>query len=140
MTEQLGDYVQPATGDSVPLGCPPNVDFCDGGDACWDVCNQWRGAGDEAPWEADDWKDRTVVERLQVVHDLMDDRGTCPYLRRGESGQDPQGICDRGCHEEPSCMTDRWGPWPSELLREVIADLVRSDRGCPRGARSDSDG
>lgn len=82
------------------------------------------------PWEADDWNERPTVERLQVVHDLMDDKGMCAYNRRGEPGQDPKGTCSFGCREEPSCMTDRWGPWPSELLREVIHDLThRTDAG-----------
>ena len=64
-----------------------------------------------------------VVRRLQDVHDAMDDKGLCPYFRRGEAGQDPHGSCAFGCQTEPSCQTDRWEPWPSEALRGVIADL-----------------
>lgn len=48
MTEHVGDYLPVNDRERDDPGCPPNVDFCDGGDACWDVCNAWRDAhGDE---------------------------------------------------------------------------------------------
>lgn len=65
-----------------------------------------------------------LVAELWAVHDLMDDRGMCPYYRRGEPGQDPEGICSFGCRDEPSCQTDHGGPeypWASEALRDLIA-------------------
>lgn len=76
-----------------------------------------------------------LVERLQAVHDEMDDRGMCPYFRRGEPGQDPHGICSFGCREEPSCMTDYCPPgWPSQMLREVIADLQAAETDSSEGS------
>lgn len=74
-----------------------------------------------------------LVDRLRTIHDLMDDPGMCAYFRRGEEGQDARGSCSFGCREEPSCMTDIWPPgWPSQLLREVIADLEAVEIGGDR--------
>lgn len=32
-------------GNSRERECPP-TDICDGGDACWDICNAWRYGDD----------------------------------------------------------------------------------------------
>lgn len=71
-----------------------------------------------------------LVQRLQVIHDGLDDPGLCPYFRRGEEGQDPEGTCSFGCRDEPSCMTDYAPPgWPSEMVRLLIADVQSGQFG-----------
>ena len=44
----------------------------------------------------------------------------CPWYRRCNKlpGFDPEGICDSGCREEPSCQTDEpYGGWPDKTTR-----------------------
>jgi hypothetical protein len=62
-----------------------------------------------------------LLSVLRSIHDDMTDEGMCPYYRRGEEGQDPEGICSFGCRDEPVCQTC-WEPpgWPSERLRDLI--------------------
>lgn len=44
------------------------------------------------------------------------DLGRCPWFERAHRfpGFDPEGICDRGCYDEPACQTcEPSGGWPS---------------------------
>lgn len=77
---------------------------------------QTAQAGDNVPG---------LVAELWAIHESMDDHGTCPYLRRGEEDQDPNGICSFGCRDEPSCQTDYdpQYPWPSVILRDLIGRI-----------------
>lgn len=65
-----------------------------------------------------------VIGELELIHDDLDDPGVCPYFRRGEPGQPPDGTCSFGCVDEPSCQTCDAPPgWPSWRLRRVIIVL-----------------
>ena len=64
----------------------------------------------------------------EALHDQESDLSDCPYYRRGRGGPD-DGVCDRGCHDEPQCVTcvPGEGGWPREELAERYASLLTGD-------------
>lgn len=66
------------------------------------------------------------VRRLRAIEDAARDVVAVMDDTTGEVGPDLsmcdyfRGIGSFGCQTEPSCQTDRWGPWPMEALRSAL--------------------
>lgn len=80
--------------------------------------------------------DDVVTAARPVVAYDGHDLGGCPYLARyhGVDGADPNGICNRGCYDEPECVTcEPDDGWPILRLRVALA-AVDAVFGAPRPA------
>lgn len=65
-------------------------------------------------------------ETLAVLRRVVAEDGSpasCPYLAKWEQqpGHDPEAVCDRGCYDEPVCVTG--GPWAISEARALLSWL-----------------
>lgn len=61
----------------------------------------------------------------EALHEQQSDLSDCPWYQRC-LGNNDDGVCDRGCYDEPQCETCTPGDegWPREVLAKRYALLL----------------